>query len=162
MRSGEKTKNIISPLWANTDVGRLFSPKNRAYHAYYTIPQYGYEDPGKRAFNWIKSLVLDKKYYQDPVYKNFEKRLLSVIPYNIPDDKKIALIRAGRTDAYRMYSRLPQKYGVYVKNIDGSFSYDFDKLSEISGVPKEDLVVSFNNLNGGIKYDYFTSAHANL
>lgn len=161
IKNGERFKKIIPSLWKRTDIGRWISPENRAYHAYYTIPQYGYTEPGKRAFNWMKSWMLDKKYYKDPVYPQFEERVLPAIRYNIPDDKKIDLIRAGRTDAYRMYSRMPQKYGVYMQNSDGTFSYNLDKLSEISGLPKEDLIISFNDI-GGLKFDYFTSAHASL
>lgn len=59
------------------------------------------------------------------------------------EEARKATAIAGREDAFRIYNRLPQKHGLFIKNDNGTYAYNFDKLSEMLGIPKENLVHSF-------------------
>lgn len=116
-------------------------------HAYVTIPPSGYHDKIKRARKWLSSWLSDRKVDINnpewdltddaPILADYISRL------GAGEEARKATAIAGREDAFRIYNRLPQKHGLFIKNDNGTYAYNFDKLSEMLGIPKENLVHSF-------------------
>lgn len=114
----------------------IVSPQYRRNHAFSSIMPAGYKAssiPGsKNQFERIKdyfsSMLLDKpidldnpSWYSDALANILGKN------YRVPED----IAGQARIDAWRIYNHLPQKYNTYIKNLDGTYSYD------LSRIPKE-------------------------
>lgn len=163
VNAGAKVSDAAKTIWRSTDLGRWLSPETRAIHAYVTIPPSGYHDKIKRARKWLSSWLSDRKVDINnpewdladdaPILADYISRL------GAGEEARKATAIAGREDAFRIYNRLPQKHGLFIKNDNGTYAYNFDKLSDMLGISKENLVHSFL---GKPKWDYWTGAHGNL
>lgn len=140
-------------------VGRqLLNPAKRAAHAYVNISPAGYNDMGKRAKSWILDILKGSDAdIEHPKWSLDE--VGSLVEGYIPETVKNRKIIASQTrdDAWRIYNGLKPKYDMYIKNPDGTYSYNMDKIMEMS----EGTFKPVLNM-GSTPYDYITSAGGGL
>lgn len=147
---------------------RLLSKTNRALHAFDAIPPLGYSDHASRARTWLKDIITDKPVNIDsPSWydESFRDRAASYIPKGkglkaVDDAGKLA--GEARFDAWRLYNGLPQKYGTYIPNADGSYRYNLEKIQKLSPRMTPDTFTLTGYRHSGNTSDLFTSAGGNL
>lgn len=163
--------------------GRMLNRAYRAKHAYNTIAPVSYEGVFNRGKQWIKDLwynpevdlhnprwfqeksARDKTNPEDFEYINLGVlRTGNYLPFDVINRGKIA--DRARMDAWAIYNGLPQPYNTYIKNADGTYSYDMKKIMDLShgtwhpaqapkkGVPKQDVVYDFVTGAGGGLTDF--------
>lgn len=124
--------------------GRMFNKAYRAKHAYNTIAPAGYGNISKRGKEWIKDLwynpdvdLYNPKWYKDKKAKkknnNTHRGLLKTGNYLARDVLHSGEISdKARMDAWAIYNGLPQPHNTYIKNADGTYSYDMKRIMDIS------------------------------
>lgn len=133
--------------------GRMLNPNYRRLHAYNSITPTGYGQPYERFKQYISDMWNDvdvdiknpkwlqdlkKEYGKRPQYGGYTKvgNVLSM-----ENAGKIA--DEARQDAWALYNKLPQQHGTYIKNSDGTYSYNMEKILNDSydsfDIPYEDL-----------------------
>lgn len=138
---------------------QILDPKKRAAHAYVNVSPVGYDNIGKRAKSWIGDMLKGEDAdIQHPKW-SIDELGKSLIDYLGPDVKNAHLI-AGytRDDAWRIYNGLKPKYGMYIKNADGTYSYDLKKINELSDNTFRPEI----DYEKGAHYDYVTGAGGGL
>ena len=140
--------------------GRMLNKAYRAKHAYNTIVPAGYGDQIRRGKEWLRDLwynptvdLKNPKWLEEAKEtaqrkmaraSSEEKKLMlkgiersgytSTGDYLAADIKNSGEIAdKTRQDAWAIYNGLPQQWGMYIKNADGTYSYDMKKIMEMSG-----------------------------
>lgn len=133
------------------NVAKIASPKYRSLHAYNAVNPVGYDHIMKRGKDWLIDMVQDNyvdlknpKFYRDLVAQANGVRpefgyteTGSYMGKGIKNAGQIA--DEARLDAWAIHNRLEPQYGTYIKNPDGSYSYDMAnimKKSEGTWYPK--------------------------
>lgn len=116
---------------------KISQPLYRAGHAYVNVSPVGYHTPFKRgmavATDWLsgKDPNLNvKKWEGQPRIKQSYEYLTESFPndYDYEGAKEIAMY--ARDDAWRKYLRLPEQHNIYLRNPDGTFSYNLKLIDE--------------------------------
>lgn len=139
---------------------QIIDPKKRAAHAYVNISPAGYNKMGQRAKSFIKDILKGEDANVNHPKWNLKELGNSVQEY-IPETVKNRDIIAAytRDDAWRLYNGLEPKYGMYLKNTDGTYSYNMNRINELS----ENTFQPILNMSDEIHpYDYVTSAGGGL
>lgn len=119
---------------------RMLNPAFRSKHAYNAIVPAGYGDSSGRLKDWFDSMWYNKDVdLKNPDWVKSDKKLYgnvrpdegytgagNYLPDNIKNRGKIA--DEARQDAWALYTNQPQQYGTYIKNADGTYSYNMDKI----------------------------------
>ena len=134
-------------------ISKIRNRAYRGYHAFNTIVPYAYENPLQRGKQFVKSMLLEKK-YKSPVWKNGseENRYLSEA-FGRAEWQK-AKSRLAREDAFAIYTGQVPKNGMYIKNPNGTYSYNLDKFEGQIIKRPEDWLAG--------KYDYLGYTHGGL
>lgn len=167
-------------------LGRIANPAYRAKHAYNAIQPAGYEDATQRAKDWFKSMWNNPNIdYKNPQWyqklkDNFHKGkydymdddYLLINGYTGTGDKITAnsalnkyLVNTGdiadkaRMDAWAIYNGLPQQFGTYVKNIDGTYSYDLNRIDQMTN---GNIWIPIGDKISRVREDFITGAGGNL
>ena len=123
------------------NVIKIANPKYRALHAYNSITPFGYDNPVGKTKNWIKDMVVDSPVdIENPKWIND-----AIIGYGVPPG---TVEFNARNSAYKKYLGIPDKRPMYIKNPDGTFSYDLSKFPIQRGVKD--------------KIDFIGGAHGHL
>lgn len=115
----------------------LFNRSNRALHAFNTISPIGYDKPVERFKNWFDDIINERSVNIDHPKWNMDEagRLVgdAALYGRSTQSADVAQKIAGeaRFDAWRLYNGLPQKYGTYVKNADGTYAYDLERIKQL-------------------------------
>lgn len=119
---------------------QVLIPSNRSAHAYVTITPISYESPFRRGANWVKSIFSGKKadieHPRWDLTKDFDSTLKGrngiehFINPKVKNRRELAAM--SREDAWRIYNGLPQHHGMFKKVSDGLYSYDMDKVMEVT------------------------------
>lgn len=137
---------------------QLFNPANRAAHAYVNISPSGYDNVKHRAVSWIKDILKGNNAdIEHPKWGMSElgEELKSYIPETVHNRELIA--SQTRDDAWRIYNGLKPKYNMYIKNSDGTYSYNMDKINEMSRGTFKPVTDMYSN-----PFDYVTGAGGGL
>lgn len=119
---------------------RMLNPAFRSKHAYNAIVPAGYGDSSGRFKDWFNSMWYNKDVdLKNPDWLKSDKKLYGEVrpdkgytgtgdylPDNIKNRGKIG--DEARQDAWALYNNQPQQYGTYIKNEDGTYSYNMDKI----------------------------------
>lgn len=152
-------------------LGRIARPSYRARHAYNVISPVGYNDVINRTRSWLKDLwnnptvdLANPRWLQDLKNKLGDRPMHGYLDTGkyIRDDVFGSGVIAdnARQDAWAIYNRLPQQHGTYIKNTDGTYSYDMNKIMDVSlGTWKPYREPSFKNTKS---HDFVTGAGGNL
>lgn len=135
LKSG--TGDVLNLLGAGDliRIGSRFNRVNRTLHAFDAISPAGYDSVGKRTKQWIGDIINDKKVDIDNPSWNIDdlgkltSEYLNRSASSLEAAKQIS--SQARFDAWRIYNGLPQKYGMYIPNGDGTLKYNLDKIMEI-------------------------------
>lgn len=130
-------------------LSKIINPKYRAYHAYHTIKPFGYNNPLKRGKEFLSSMITNKKYNKD-LKLNFDFKNEDLIPNE--------LFNKAREDAWAIYLGQSPKNNIYIKNLDGTYSYNLNTIKKLN--PKFHPILT--PINGGNGYDYVTGAGGGL
>lgn len=131
---------------------------NRNLFSYRYLEPYGYDNAAKRGFNILKHIIIDNKLpeiegatSQNPMYLGMRR---------ITGDY--------RDEAFRKYLGIPERTPLYIKNSDGTFSYNLNYLARGNKsvvVPKSDYEPSGTGTagdmltgNGGNVYVEYNNA----
>ena len=129
---GNYTNNVI----------KIANPKYRALHAYNSITPFGYHRPVERTKDWIKDMIVDSPVdIEHPKWINEAIENYSVLPWTMEFK--------ARNSAYKKYLGIPDKNPMYIKNPDGTFSYDLSKFDN-------------NYVSSKDKIDFVGGAHGHL
>ena len=124
------------------NVIKIANPKYRALHAYNSITPFGYHRPVERTKNWIKDMIIDAPVdIEHPKWINEAIKNYSVQPWTMEFK--------ARNSAYKKYLGIPDKNPMYIKNPDGTFSYDLSKFDN-------------NYVSSKDKIDFVGGAHGHL
>ena len=124
------------------NVIKIANPKYRALHAYNSITPFGYSFPVKRAKNWIKDMIVDSPVdIENPKWINDAFEQNQILP--------VGDVLNARISAYKKYLGIPDKNPMYIKNPDGTFSYDLSKFNGKNFIVDD-------------KVDFIGDAHGNL
>lgn len=137
---------------------QAFNPYKRAAHAYVNIIPSGYNNVGKRAKQWTLDILKGKDAdinHPKWTLEQLGDRVKEYIPSTVKNREVIA--SRTRDDAWRIYNGLEPKHGMYIKNSDGTYSYNMDKINELS----ENTFKPIMHMNPA-PYDYVTSAGGGL
>ena len=129
-------------------VSKLANPSYRAYHAYNTITPYSYEKPFTRGKTWIKSMLSESK-YNKPIWQDSSEEIEFANRLGSP---KQAL--NSRRDAWAIYTGQEPKNGMYIKNSDGTYSYNIEKFKGQSTM-NPDMYLD-------ARYDFLGNTHGGL
>lgn len=123
---------------------RILNPAYRSLHFYNTITPFSYDDPIKRGTEWVKNMIANTPVNIDnPLWmigkrgeqtKKMANEVGGALGWRnsiFTDKGRIAL--EARDDAFRIYNGLPQKYGTFIKNKNGTYSYNLPKLKYENG-----------------------------
>lgn len=123
---------------------RILNPAYRSLHFYNTITPFSYDDPIERGAEWVKNMIANTPVNIDnPLWmigkrgeqtKKMANEVGGALGWRnsiFTDKGRIAL--EARDDAFRIYNGLPQKYGTFVKNKNGTYSYNLPKLKYENG-----------------------------
>lgn len=142
-RAGNNIRSSIKTFVDNAPIlkfGRILSRENRAKHAFVTINPFGYDKPVRRGMKWLNSVLSDS-----PVDPNtFSARIEEFYP-NIPSEMA-SFLNKNREDAWRIYNGLEQKYNTYIKNLDGTYSYNLKEVWKRR--PKSEGGLNFRPIDG--------------
>lgn len=94
---------------------------NRNLFAYKYIQPWGYDNPVKRGTNLVKHLLTDT-HVPNP----------ELNPEYWTQHEDLRAIQSFRDDAWRKYLGIPERFGIYTPNADGTFSYNLRKIKQIS------------------------------
>lgn len=137
---------------------RLLNPRYRAEHAYNTIDPRSYKKPMERGKRFLSSM-LESKTYKTPNRDTNPEWAGSFIPLEV--ENRQAIGRKGREDAFRIYLGLTPENNYYIKNADGTYSYNLAKINQDSnGTFKPILSAKPNESLNNV--DYITGAHGGL
>lgn len=148
----------VTPRVYNT-TKQIIDPKKRAAHAYVNISPVGYDRMGQRAKSFMKDILKGED--ADVNHPKWDlKKLGNSVQDYIPETVKNRGIIAAytRDDAWRIYNGLEPKYGMYLKNPDGTYSYNMDRINELS----ENTFRPILDMSGVHPYDYVTSSGGGL
>ena len=123
---------------------RIARPTYRAWHAYHSVTPYGYDYPFERGKHWLDNMITNKKYNGVTEWESY---------YN-PEHIKV------RTDAWRTYLGLPQKNNSYIKNANGTWSFNPEMLKTKYGSDFSPNQRFYDTLMN--KRDAVTSTHGGL
>lgn len=124
------------------NVIKIANPKYRALHAYNSITPFGYHRPVERTKNWIKDMIIDSPVdIEHPKWINEAIKNYHVKPWTMEFK--------ARNSAYKKYLGIPDKNPMYIKNPDGTFSYDLSKFDN-------------NYVSSKDKIDFIGGAHGHL
>ena len=168
--------------------GRMFNKGYRAKHAYNTIMPASYDNPIQRGKEWVRDM-----WYNEPVDMKTPKWFKqtktqrdladsSKMPYEqanmtgytntagyiTPGTENAAKIAdEARLDAWAIYNGLEPQYGTYIKNADGTYSYDLARIRRISNDTWNPAYtpdnIPFNiKLSAGNGQDFVTGAGGGL
>ena len=155
LQAGKSIKDAIKTTVDNlpiTKFKRILSKENRAKHAFVTINPFGYQNPFRRGVKWLDSVLADR-----PVDLN-----AAVIDINKDTHllhSHADVINKNREDAWRIYNGLEQKYNTYVKNADGTYSYNLEEVMKRRPDNEINFRQDANNRHG---YDDIGSNHGGL
>lgn len=180
IKDGETLKGVGNLALVGLDVagagqlvsrtGRMISPAYRSKHAYNAIGPYGYGDSSGRFKDWFSSMWYNKNVdLKKPDWlKTIEDVNDNVRPETgytntgdyLPDDiiNRGKIADEARQDAWALYNNQPQQYGTYIKNKDGSYSYNMDKIMKDSEGTFWPNVHNMNQESNGIALDAVTGA----
>lgn len=155
---------------------KIANPLYRAGYAYVNISPAGYDRPVQKAVNYTSDLLTGKP--ADLSHPKWEgqvdpRRTANyIVGHGLPgemEDQAQTIATMTRDDAWRKYLGLPEKYGMYIKNADGTYSYNLQKINAIADgklTPdlthtSGDIEIPFadNDWNG---YDFVTGAGGGL
>lgn len=116
-------------------IGSRFNKANRTLHAFDAISPAGYDSAGERLKQWAGDIINNKKVDIDNPLWDMDDLGWNTSGYLVNSASTIdaakQIAAQARFDAWRMYNGLPQKYGMYISNGDGTFKYDLDKILKI-------------------------------
>lgn len=114
-------------------IASRFNKTNRALHAYNTISPEGYDSPMQRFKNWAKDIIQDNPVdINNPKWEIPDRNEVPYLTDSYNDiDVKNKIYKEARNDAWRLYNGLPQKHGTYIKNADGTYAYDLERINNI-------------------------------
>lgn len=138
--------------------GRLLNSRYRAEHAYNTIDPRSYKNPVKRGKKFLSSM-LESKTYETPNWDDNSEWAGGYVPLELENRQIIA--RKGREDALRIYLGLEPKNNYYIKNADGTYSYNLAKIKEDSNETFKPILSAKPN-EAPNNVDYITGAHGGL
>ena len=114
-KSAKTTKNVASGVYKTAT-----NPQYRRNHIFYNIEPYSYADIPIRGGKALYSMLTDSPIdINNPIWNLQSTRVI---------DTPISVTRKGREDAWRMYLHLPQKYNSYIKNPDGTYTYNLPEI----------------------------------
>lgn len=138
---------------------RILNPAYRSLHFYNTITPFSYDDPIERGTQWVKNMLANTPVdINNPLWMQGKKGehtekmarqiggLLGWKNSVFTDRGRIAL--EARDDAFRIYNGLPQRYGTFIKNKDGSYAYNMAKLRYENGAFKPIIGESYDTIGG--------------
>ena len=138
---------------------RILNPAYRSLHFYNTITPFSYDDPIKRGAEWVKNMIANAPVNIDnPLWmigkrgeqtKKMANEVGGALGWRnsiFTDKGRIAL--EARDDAFRIYNGLPQKYGTFVKNKNGTYSYNLPKLKYENGSFKPVIGENYDTIGG--------------
>lgn len=124
------------------NVIKIANPKYRALHAYNSITPFGYNHFVERTKNWIKDMIVDSPVdIENPKWINDAFKQNQILP--------VGDVLNARISAYKKYLEIPDKNPMYIKNPDGTFSYDLSKFNDKNFIVDD-------------KVDFIGGAHGNL
>lgn len=172
-----------------TRTGRMLSPAYRAKHAYNAVAPVGYQGVKDKAKSWLRDMwynepvnLKNPKWYREGKdnpgsitgnlqgIDNSDVRLgvTGTADYITPGTKNADRIAdEARLDAWAIYNGLEPQYGTYIKNADGTYSYDLARIRRISNdtwnpAYTPDNIPSNIKLSAGNGQDFVTGAGGGL
>lgn len=155
LQAGKSIKDAIKTTVDNlpiTKFKRILSKENRAKHAFVTINPFGYENPFRRGVKWLNSVLADR-----PVDLN--DAVIDINKYTHIFNSTADAMNKNREDAWRIYNGLEQKFGTYIKNADGTYSYNLKEVMKRRPDNEINFSQDANNRHG---YDVIGRNHGGL
>lgn len=141
---------------------KVINPLYRAGHAYVNISPAGYDKPFKKGKNLVRDLLTGKE--ADLINTKWEGQLhpkttsTYLLGQSLPMSMKQeaeTIATMARDDAWRKYLGLPERYGIYIKNPDGTYSYNLRKINELA---KGQLTPDLSYTSGDLASDFYEAA----
>lgn len=140
---------------------KLANKAYRAYHAFNAIEPFDYRNMGKKSGKWLKSMLLENDYVS-PAWRKSEdvQDYYDTIKTAFGEDKANLAMKA-REDAWALYTGQPQKYNTYIKNADGTYSYNIEIFRDHYKNHPEDLI---DDIKATVynKHDFMGLTHGGL
>lgn len=128
--------DVLLPVGAGRSYNiarQIISPSKRAAHAYVSILPTSYSNIGKRFQDWTKSIMSGKDAdiaHPKWSWDQLRETSTAYLPKSLYNREEIAALT--RDDAWRIYNRLEPIHNMYIKNPDGTYSYNLDLINKLS------------------------------
>lgn len=134
-------------------ISKLGNRAYRGYHAFNTIFPYGYDHAFEKGNKFVKSMLLEKK-YKEPTWLGQEVEYFKGKDFVDPLSQQGIRMKKAREDAFAIYTGQTPRHNMYIKNADGTYSYNMDKFHKERIVLPETIVDQ--------KRDYIGFTHGGL
>ena len=135
-------------------LSRIATPAYRGYHTFNVLSPYSYDNPARRGKDIAKSMLLEKE-YTEPAWKSSKETKDFLDSFYFDRDRNIA--SKVREDALAIYTGQPMRNNTYIKNPDGTYSFNLDEIQKLGG----DTLIG-TNYTKARNHDYIGHTHGGL